>query len=138
MFSKGNKYTCHFAVNFLCRGKNGKNGKAKTQKQTFLGAFLNNKKYLFIKFSTKPHIQLEMSLKLADFWPIPRIFFFLKNMVLKSPIILPQFSKKFQADFRANFYQICHLHLPRQTAQAFKTYATAIAVAIGMYRNKQY
>ena len=47
-----------------------------TKKELFWGAFPKNKMYLFIKFSTRPYIQLEMGLKSANFVPIPSQKFF--------------------------------------------------------------
>ena len=51
--------------------KMAKAAKPKQKNKPFSGAFPKNKMYLFIKFSTRTHIQLEMGLKLANFGPIP-------------------------------------------------------------------
>ena len=83
-------YTWHFAANFLCRGnrqigthlpcqKRQKRQSQNTKKDLFWGAFPKNKMYLFIKFSTRPYIQLEMGLKPANFVPIPSQNFFFKK-----------------------------------------------------------
>ena len=84
MFSKGNKYTCHFSANFLCHGnrhlfaaaKMAKAAKPKHKNRPFSGAFPKNKMYLFIKFSTRTHIQLEMGLKrpILGQFPVKEIF----------------------------------------------------------------
>ena len=74
--------------------KTAKAAKPKHKNRPFSGAFPKNKMYLFIKFSTRTHIQLEMGLKLANFGPIPSQKNFSLKMVLKSPIILLKFSQK--------------------------------------------
>ena len=56
--------------------KTAKAAKPKHKNRPFSGAFPKNKMYLFIKFSTRTHIQLEMGLKLANFGPIPSQKFF--------------------------------------------------------------
>ena len=55
-----------------------KAAKQKHRNKPFSGAFPKNKMYLFIKFSTRTHIQLEIGLKLGNFGPIPsqKNFFF--------------------------------------------------------------
>ena len=84
---KGHPYTCRFAANFLCRGNRQigthlpwqKRQSQNTIKELFWGAFPKTKMHLFIKFSARPYIQLEMGLKPANFVPIPSQNFFFKK-----------------------------------------------------------
>ena len=73
--------------------------------------------------------------KIGQFWANSQSKknFFLK-IVLKSPIILLKFSQKLHQNRQIlgpNFYRLL---LPRQTEKALKTFAAAIAVAVGMYK----
>ena len=88
-------YTCRFAANFLCRGnrqigthlqqqKRQKQQSQNTKKELFWGAFPKNKMYLFIKFSTRPYIQLEMGLNQPILCQFPAKFFLKTSGIKKS------------------------------------------------------
>ena len=113
-----NFYTCRFAANFLCRGNRQidtllprqKRQSRNTKTDLFLGLFQSIKcTYLlsfssyFFQLSTRPHIQLEMGLKSADFGLISsqkyiktfwyqKVPWFYPNLARNWPILGPIFA----------------------------------------------